>query len=260
MMGCGRRLVKYLVSSDGVQSPTSTRSNTLRLGHSGVRTPNPARVGLGLVLLLALSAVALQACGTAAQSTLDVPSGSVNQPAFPKEEGEATPEPRAGPTPEPTHCFDVVWEEGGAKALCPHTFVIYPTPEGGVPPVTKYPKPGVAYPKLGSGLESEVKEAEERALAATGRSDYGAEGANESDESTSEDYIEVDVNLVSALTGEDWETKDREGLIDWIESNGGEVTSEDQYTISVWFPLVYLGNLSEQDAVMEVTRVWGVRR
>ena len=48
--------------------------------------------------------------------------------------------------------------------------------------------------------------------------------------------------MVSALTGEDWDVKDREGLIDWIETKGGEVTDEGQYNLHVRMPRCFWGN------------------
>ena len=112
-------------------------------------------------------------------------------------EGEAMPEPTSDPTPRPTHCFNVIRVEGEFQALCPHSLTIIPTPESGFPPETKYPKPYVKYPKLGSWLENDVIEAEERALAAA--------GASEDDESISEEYIRVEVGPVG-------ERLDRRGL------------------------------------------------
>ena len=64
---------------------------------------------------------------------------------------------------------------------------------------------------------------------------------------------------MSALTGEDWDVKDREGLIDWIETKGGEVTDEGQYNLYVRMPRVFLGELSQHDDAREVNRVWGLR-
>ena len=60
--------------------------------------------------------------------------------------------------------------------------------------------------------------------------------------------------MVSALTGEDWDVKDREGLIDWIETKGGEVTDEGQYNLYVRMPPVFLGELSQHDDGREINR------
>ena len=118
-----------------------------------------------LSLLLLVAGLATLACGPVAQPAPE-DGFAVVMPA-PQQE-EATPEPTGDSTPRPTHCFNVIRVEGEFQALCPHSLTIIPTPEGGFPPMTKYPKPGDKYPKLGSGLEWYVREAEERALAAAG--------------------------------------------------------------------------------------------
>ena len=105
-----------------------------------------------LSLLLLVAGLATLACGPVAQPAPE-DGFAVVMPAPQQEEAtpeptadgeeEATPEPTGDPTPRPTHCFNVIRVEGEFQALCPHSLTIIPTPEGGFPPMTKYPKPGV---------------------------------------------------------------------------------------------------------------------
>ena len=89
------------------------------------------------------------------------------------------------------------------RSACPASTCIlmlaWDNPNAGrrLPSGDQVPKPYVKYPKLGSWLENDVIEAEDRALAAA--------GASEDDESISEEYIRVEVGPVG-------ERLDRRGL------------------------------------------------